>query len=198
MRSLSIIFVVCSLIALPVLAQEYEQKFNARCTQSGKTASFCSCALEALSNDMRKQNTRKLAENKMHLKNSTEALLADPVMTQGKIDAVCDLHDEAHAHDVKASLTGRQQGPEQARQWTDKKLAAMKQKEELAMSYGASRETNAALVAGDYCKLRHEVNQMSQDLSESEDVIYAKVRRMIDAEVGFAPYFRSAYKAGCK
>ena len=88
MKSIFTIFVMFMILSLPVLAQEHEQKFNARCTQSGKTASFCSCALEALSNDMRKQNTRKLAENKMHLKNSTEALLADPVMTQDKIDAI--------------------------------------------------------------------------------------------------------------
>lgn len=198
MRFLSIFFLTFIFFSVQSHAQDSAQKFNIKCTKSGKTAAFCSCALDAFSDDMRKHDTRDLEKKKMHLKHYTDSLLADPVMTQDKISAVCDLYDEAHSYDVKAALVYREQGPEQASQLTEKKLAAMKQKEELAMSYGASSETNGALIAGDYCKLNNEVNQMSQDLSESNDVIYAKVRRSIDADVGTAPFFRSANKAGCK
>lgn len=198
MRLLSVLFLICFLFSLPLHAQDHAQTFNVKCTKTGKTESFCSCTLNAFSDHMRKQNSRKLEENKMHLKLSTESILTDPVMTQSKINDVCNLYDEAQNYAFKEALVRREQGQEQARQWTDKKLAAMKQKEDLVMSYGASRETNAALAAGDYCKLNYEVNQMAQDLSESEDVIYAQVRRMIEADIGVSPFLRSGYKAGCK
>ncbi len=198
MKPVFIIFVLSLTLSMPVSAQDYVDAFNQKCVASGKTASFCSCAVDAFSDQMRKHDERKLEQSKMHLKHSTDALLADPVMTQGKIDAVCDLYDEAYSYDIKAALVKRQQSHEQARQWTDKKLAAMKQKEELVMSYGASRETNGALAVGDYCKLNHEVNEMSQDLAESKDVIYGRVRRLMQSQVGLKAFFGSAYKAGCK
>lgn len=198
MQFLSILFLTFFFFSVPSYAQDSAQKFNIKCMKSGKTAGFCTCALNAFSDHMRKSSARKLEKKKMHLKYNTDSLLADSVMTQDKINAVCDLHDEAHSYDLKAALVRREQGPEQASQWIEKKLSAMKQKEELVMSYGASRETNGALIVGDYCKLNNEVNQMSQDLSEGNDVIFAKVRRSIDAGVGVAPFFRSAHKAGCK
>ena len=198
MKSIFTVFILFMVLAFPASAQDYEQKFNERCQKSGKTATFCTCAVSALSDHMRKNDERKLTQNKMHLKYATDALLKDPVMSQNKIDAVCKLYDEAQSYDQKATLVKRQQGHNQARQWTDKKLAAMKEKEDLVMSYGASKETNGTLVVGDYCKMNNEVNQMSRDLAESNKAIYGKVRRMMEGQIALAVFFSSGYKAGCK
>ena len=198
MRFIFSALILFTVLSLPAYAENEVKQFNERCEEAGKTASFCNCALSAFSDQMRKRDTRKLEESKLHLKYSTDTLLADPVMTQGKIDAVCGLYDEVQVYGIKSALVKREKGHNHARQWVDKKLAVMKRKEELVMSYGASRQTNGALAAGDYCKLNNEVNQMSQDLAESNDVIYARVRRMIEWQAGLQPFFSSAYKAGCK
>lgn len=198
MRSFFIVFVLFLIPTIPAHAQDYMQKFNQKCEAAGQTASFCSCAVNALSDRMRRNDEKDLEEYKAYLKTNTDVLLADPVMTQAKINAVCELYDVAQSYDIKATSVKREQGPDHAREWTDKKLAAMEQKEELVMSYGASNKTNGTLISGDYCRLNYEANQMSRDLAESSDGIYVKTRRMMEGQYRLSPFFASAHQARCK
>lgn len=196
--SLAVCAVVAFFMSTPVFAQDGVQIYINKCTQGGKAMSFCTCALDAFSDRLRKNDERDIPMRKMELDQLTSKVLNDPVMTQAKIDAVCDIHDEVQYLDRKAAIINRLEGHEQARPWTNKKVAAMEKKEALAMSYGASRETILELVPGNFCQVRYELNEMTQDQASKDTKYYPKLHRYLEAQPGTAAVNGQGVRAGCK
>lgn len=183
---------------LQAYAQDMDAFYQA-CHTRGKSQSFCECGLKAASDQMRQSDARKVPGMKVNFGTYTASLVSDPAIDMKKLDAVCDLYDEAHEYDLQAGYASRESEPEKRKKFTDKKLATLEKQKELVMSYKATHTTNGALLQGRYCEDRNTMAQIEKDLAEGEDVIYPRLRRSLMANPIYplTVVLRAGVKEGC-
>lgn len=160
--------------------------------------SYCSCSLSAFSDGFRERHKKELPAKEMGFKDLTKNILADPVMTQGKLDAVCDLHDQALAQQWEAALANQAGDKEGYKHHTDKKIEMFNKKKELVQSYKPGAHAAGSLVSGNYCDNRNKLNQMKLDQADTGE-LYAELRRMLEVKHPYLPgqIVRMGAKAGC-
>lgn len=184
---------------LPAHAEEIKgfDSYIQSCSRSPDySPNFCKCSLNEYSDKMREGQERKLQERETYQKSYTEALLQDSAITQDKLDAVCDLHDQSLEYNRQASLLGRRGSRAEYDALIAKKLERLEQKRKLVESYGASHQSLASLISGKYCDNRHEIIQMQKDLAVEDAAYYPEILRILETNPEML--ILSAVKVGFK
>lgn len=196
---------ILSVGAMPASAQGYMDEYRQGCQERNKAESFCSCALDAFSERLRKNDQRDLPRVKMNYEAELQSLLQDPALDEKKFSAACDLYDEAMAYDFEKTKLSLEYGAkgmvaprDEEKALVDKKLAALAQREKLVESYGVKHQTAGAIVGGDICKYRADYRQKAKDL-ETPDVngLYVQAARKLELRIPYTVIFKSGHKM-CK
>lgn len=170
--------------------------YNAECSGKGQSASFCSCALDAFSEKLRKHDTKKMPEIERYYQDELSQLLKDPALNQQKIDATCDLYDQSIEYEKQARKVDPRDP--QKRELMNKKVEVMNEKEKLVMSYGALPASNGTLVHGKLCENRATYAQMEKDTANDNGGVYPAATRKMENMLSYGMIISVGHGAGCK
>ncbi|MCB1590991.1 MAG: hypothetical protein KDI90_00930 [Alphaproteobacteria bacterium] len=195
-----ILVLAAVMFPLSAYAEDVAAGFVKHCSaQPQRSASFCTCALKAFSDKLRKARKTELQKLERTVPENRKNLLADPAMSEGKVSAACDLHDRALEEERLASLAKFAGDQASYDQHTRKKLAFFADKKTLVESYGATHQTVGALVAGSFCDDRNKLEQIKKDFKQGENGLFPELLRNLENNPNYAsvPISLTATRAGC-
>lgn len=201
MKSLALLLSII-VLAMPAYAREDEiTRYAQDCASSYElSAPFCECSLKTFSDMMRENSGREIKKLQKSYEAYTTIFLNDPAMTKEKIDAACDLHDQALEYNVRATMELLETEREAYDALITKKQEVFAKKKELVESYNATNQTELMLLKGNYCGDRNKINQINQDIGFGiEYGLYPEVTRLLEMNKmdAYSQIISMGQKAGC-
>lgn len=179
-----VVFVLCTVIVMTASFSARAEDdsiaaFMKICTDKGASQTFCQCSLEKFSDTLRKTANKEFEKRQETVNSQIKVLLEDPALDQGKIDAVCDLHNLSIDYSRKiTALRGKGQA-DLVREYKKKKSKATVDKMNLIQSYNLKPNTSKVL-GGNFCQEKLTLAENKIDMAEDDGGIYPELKRLLE------------------